>query len=439
MRKALLVARWEFLATVTRVGYIVTVVAMPLFYGGMIAVAGVAGRSATTTAGRVPTGVVDEAHILDLPFAAAQAARREGDLQGIDLTAIGGRQPAAASAGAAIAALTPPSPLVLYESVDEAIAAMRTQTVAAVFAIGADYLTTGRITAYGRDSGIFGQQADQRRQGQVADAIRASLMRRSMADDALARAYAPAARVTRMRVTSQGRVEPLSDPLGLGPFAGSFGVTLLLTMSIFFSAGFLQQATLADRQNRMIEILLSSLDSNELLAGKLLGLGAAGLLQVSIYVALIIVPGTALLSIFQVPLERLLLLFVYYGIGYTLFAAMMTGTGMLGRTPQEAAQLSALWTIASAAPFFFVANIGTNPSGLFARSLSFFPLTSPVTMLLRLGNGDVPPLDLAISIAIDLAAIVFVLRAASRIFRAASLMHGQRATLPEFIRWLRAS
>ena len=60
-------------------------------------------------------------------------------------------------------------------------------------------------------------------------------------------------------------------------------------------------------------------------------------------------------------------------------------------------------------------------------------------MMLRLGNGDVPPLDVGISIAVDVIAIAITLRGAARIFRAASLMQGKRATLPEFLRWMRAA
>ena len=186
-------------------------------------------------------------------------------------------------------------------------------------------------------------------------------------------------------------------------------------------------------------MLLSSVDPNELLAGKLIGLGGAGLLQVAIYVGLILVPGSVLFSIFQIPIDRLMLCFLYYCVGFGLFASLMVGTGMLGRSAQEAAQLSALWTLGSAIPFFFFANIGSQPNGAVAKGLSFFPITSPMTMIMRLGGADVPPLDIVISLVIDTLAIVACLRAASRIFRASTLMQGKRATLPEFLRWFKAA
>jgi ABC-2 type transport system permease protein len=213
----------------------------------------------------------------------------------------------------------------------------------------------------------------------------------------------------------------------------------MLTLAIFFSSAFLQQATVEDRQNRMIEILLSSTDTNQLLLGKIIGLAGAGLLQVTIYLALLIVPAMTLTIALQVPLARLALSFVYFLLGYTLFACLMAGTGALGRTAQESAQMSAIWTLTSAAPMGLLAAITSAPNGALARGLSFFPLTAPVTMLVRLSSGDPPVIDIVASIAVCILATYVSLRAAAKILRASFLMHGKRATLPELIHWLRAA
>ena len=74
---------------------------------------------------------------------------------------------------------------------------------------------------------------------------------------------------------------------------------------------------------------------------------------------------------------------VYFAFGYTLFACLMAGFGMIGRTQQETAQLSALWTLAAVSPMWFIMAIAAAPNGLLARVLSFFPLTMPVTMIIR--------------------------------------------------------
>ena len=421
LKKVGLVARWEFLSTVTRRMYIVAVVAMPLVYGLMLTVAGLTGRAVTRNEGMRPIAVVDKARVID--FAVAREAAETA------------RTAEAAASPAPPPALTP---LVAYTDLDRALADLRSRVVSGILVVESDYLSSGRITAYSIDIGMMSLASARRRQNQVADAIRASLLHRALSGDALTRAYAPAANVTRMHVDAQGLVSPDEASIA-GPFAGPFGVFFMLTMAIFFSAGFLQQATVEDRQNRMIEILLSSLNTNELLVGKILGLSGAGLLQVAIYISFLVVPGVMVLAIIQVSMAKLALSLVYFIIGYTLFASLMASTGMLGRTAQESAQLSTIWTLTAASPMFFLAAISAAPNGIVSRLLSLFPLTSPVTMMMRLGNSDVPAVDVIASIAIGVATIYFTLRAASKILRAASLMYGKRPTLPELVRWLRAA
>ena len=421
--KALRVARWEFLTTITRRTYIFAVVAMPVFYGLMLTVAGATGRLVSRNERARPIAVVDNAHVIDFDVARRRDAARRSEAQDDVAAAMAGQ----------------PQQLQPYTDLDRALADLRAKIVAGVYVVDADYVANGRITSYSSDNGLMSIPADRRRQGQVADAIRASLLHAALSGDALERAYAPAAKVSRMHVDAHGVIAPDKDPTGAGPFAGPFGVFFMLTMAIFFSAGFLQQATVEDRQNRMIEILLSSVDTDTLLVGKILGLSGAGLLQVGLYMFILIVPGIMVLAIIDVSMAKLALALVYFLIGYTLFASLMAGTGMLGRSAQESAQMSAIWTLTSASPMFFLAAISTAPNGLLARSMSFFPLTIPVTMMIRLASADPPIVDILGSIAIGVASIYFALRAASKILRAASLMYGKRATLPEIVRWLRAA
>ena len=421
MRKALLIARWEFRSAVMRRAYLFTLIALPLLFGGIGTITALTTRSAQRSSVGAPIAVVDQAGFVDLAFASEQAASR-----GSDTTA----QPPA---------LGPRPSLVAYSDVNAAIADVAANKASAAYVIEPDYLATGRITTYSRDTGLFGQPVANQRVAQVSDAIRASLLKNRLSGDDLSRAYAPTVRIKRLAVDSSGGVSESSAGFNPGRFFSSFGVFMLFTMSIFFSAGFLQQATIEDRQNRVFEILLSSADADQLLMGKIIGLGGAGLLQVAIYVLLLLLPGSTLFMLIDVPVARLLLSLVYFVIGYLLFASFMAATGMLGRTPQESAQMSAFWTMAAISPMFFVAPIMTAPNGWLSRGLSFFPLSSPVTMLLRLTSPDVPMLDIIGSIAIGIVSVYFALRATARIFRAATLMYGKRPNLPELLRWLKTA
>jgi ABC-2 type transport system permease protein len=143
--------------------------------------------------------------------------------------------------------------------------------------------------------------------------------------------------------------------------------------------------------------------------------------------------------VFEISFAKIALASAYFIVGYLTFACLMIGTGMLGRTAQEGAQISAIWMLIASAPWFFVANISANPTGLASRLFSFFPLTSAITMIMRIMNGEVAPIEIALTLGVDLVAILLIFKAASRIFRASALMYGKRATLPELWRSLRAA
>ncbi|HKT81628.1 MAG TPA: ABC transporter permease [Vicinamibacterales bacterium] len=429
MKKAWLIARWEFRAAVFRRGYIVAVVLMPLLFFGLGAISALTTSTpAARAASRRPTAVVDKAGILDLAFATERAAERER-LRTPDLLT---DAPGASLIG--VPALT------AYDDEQQALRDMADQKIVAVYVIEADYLTTGKITTYGRDTSLFGQAEAGQRVNAVGDAIRASLMRRDLETQALMRAYAPTLTISRKVMAKNGEITDATDSNPLGNFLGTLGVFMMFTMAIFFSAGFLQQATVEDRQNRVFEMLLSSVDPESLIIGKIAGLGAAGLLQVALYVVILIGAGSTALPSLNISPRVLTLAMAYFIVGYLLFASLMAAVGMIARSAQESAQLSAIWTLTAMSPMFFFAAIINAPNGAIARTLSFFPLSSPTTMLLRLTmSPDVPVMDIVISLALGIVSVYFALTGIIKIFRAATLMYGKRPTLPELLHWLRAA
>src|SRR5262245_63468904 len=104
-----------------------------------------------------------------------------------------------------------------------------------------------------------------------------------------------------MKVSKQGDVESANDAFQKAArFFGPFSMFLLLTMSIFFSSGYLLQGIAEEKQNRVIELIWASVDPTELLTGKIIGLGAAGLLQVASYGAMLLFPAVTVCGFFQV-------------------------------------------------------------------------------------------------------------------------------------------
>jgi ABC-2 type transport system permease protein len=244
--------------------------------------------------------------------------------------------------------------------------------------------------------------------------------------------------VRQLKVSKEGHEKASGNSFKeVAEFFGPFSMFLLLTMSIFFSSGYLLQGIAEEKQNRVIEVILSSVRPTELLVGKIIGLGAAGLLQVLVYVGFLFFPAITIFALFHLSLLNLLLSVVYFLLGYLLFAGLMAGTGVLGNSPQESGQLSAFWTLTSVIPMFLMAPISESPNSWLARGLSFFPLTAPVTMLLRVSAAEVPVIDIVLSIAGLVLGIYLSIKGAAKIFRAAALMYGKRPSIREILRWLR--
>jgi ABC-2 type transport system permease protein len=419
MSKVWAIAKREFMVTVTRKSYLFTLFGLPLIMiGGLFAVSILSRETLRDSqAKQGPAGVVDRAHVLDFRL---QAATRPTD----------------STNPLPVPGVRVHSKLVAYDDLDKAMADLRKGDLSAVFLLEADYLQSGEIVVYAAEKGIFSQLTRTGRR-HLSALLRASLASGRLEEATVARILTPA-RFKEMQVSKQGRIQPEGNLLKqAGRFLGPFVMFFLLTMSIFMSSGYLLQGIAEEKQNRVIEILLSSVTPTQLLVGKMLGLGAAGLLQVVVYVLLLIVPAGLIFAVISLSPGQILLSLVYVILGYLLFASLMAGTGMLGNTTQESQQLSIVWTMTSMIPMFLAASLMQQPHSWLARSLSFFPLTAPVTMLLRLSTDEVPLVDVLVSTVVLILGIFLAVKGASRLFRTASLMYGKRPRLGEVYRWLK--
>ena len=215
-------------------------------------------------------------------------------------------------------------------------------------------------------------------------------------------------------------------------------------MSIFTSSGFLLQGLGEEKENRIIEILLSSVSARQLLTGKVLGLGAAGLVQMLVWLlsarwlagmASTTIGG--LLSTLQIPGNLLVLGIVYFILGYLLFAVLMAGVGSISTTSREGQQLSTIFTMIGVIPFMLAPFIMENPNHVVTQALTLFPITAPITIMIRLGLADIPVWELAVSITLLVASIIGALLLAAKVFRTFLLMYGKGPGFGEIIRSLR--
>jgi ABC-2 type transport system permease protein len=216
--------------------------------------------------------------------------------------------------------------------------------------------------------------------------------------------------------------------------------SILFVITLFTTSGFLLQGVSEEKEGRIIEILLSSISPTQLLAGKILGLGAVGLIQVGVWfgagVALLTAATAlfALTGVIKLSMGTILLGLVYYVLGYLLFATLLAVAGSMGTTQRESQQIAGIVSFSAAIPWMVMGFIFANPNAPIAVVLSYIPLTSPVMMLIRLGFGQVPAGQIAISLALLTAGIVVSLWAGAKIFRTSLLMYGKRPSLKDLAR-----
>jgi ABC-2 type transport system permease protein len=221
--------------------------------------------------------------------------------------------------------------------------------------------------------------------------------------------------------------------------------SLLLALSLMLSSTYLIQGLGEEKESRLIEVLLSSVSVRQLLIGKVAGLGAAGLVQVVVWLASLPLLLNLASSVFggffdtiQFPANFIVLGIVYFILGYLLFASLSAGIGAISPNAREGQQLAMIYTLLLFVPLWFSSLLFIFPDSPLWKVLTIFPVTAPVTVMLRLGVSGVAAWELAVSIAVLLASIIGVLFIATRAFRVYLLMYGKRPNWGEFFRSLRS-
>jgi ABC-2 type transport system permease protein len=208
-------------------------------------------------------------------------------------------------------------------------------------------------------------------------------------------------------------------------------VLVVFMVAIITTASTLLQNMSKEKENRLLEVLLISASPGQLLAGKILGLGIIGLLQVSIWLGTIFAifnHGQAALSLpadFSIPPDMLVWGLIFFLLGYAEYAFLMAGAGAM--IPDAKSYSSTAMLVASPMYLGYLVTIFSSygQDSPLAVALSLFPLTSPVTMTWRMAHGSVPAWQLLLAVALLIAATILVARAVSRMFRAQVLLSGQ--------------
>jgi ABC-2 type transport system permease protein len=225
-----------------------------------------------------------------------------------------------------------------------------------------------------------------------------------------------------------------SDAAILSAYLVPYVFTLIFMLSIFITSGYLLQSVTEEKENRVVEILLSSIPALPLMAGKVLGLGAAGLTQVAVWVgtALIAVPlinNQFSLSVTIQPVT-LILAVLFFGLGYMSYGAIYAAVGALAPGAREAQQYASVFGVIAVIPIVLLPAFLSDPSGPLVVALCLLPLTAPAAMLAVLAASPTVPWGLVVaSLAAQIVFVIVAVIGTSRIFRATLLLYGVRPSV----------
>ena len=235
---------------------------------------------------------------------------------------------------------------------------------------------------------------------------------------------------------NQDFIENKSEQDILKSFITSYLFIILLITMVLFSGGMFVRSLVLEKSNRIMEIILSSCTSKELLLGKVLGLSLFGLFQFLIWFLLgvfLYKTNTFDFSLIK-NIEYQILFFI---IGYVFYSSIFIGLGSIVTADHEAQQLTGFLSIFLISPIVFAFQIISSPNSLVALVLSYFPLTSAPTMLLRLNTTNPSFMEIISVVLILLFSLYLVVLVSSKLFRIGILNTGKKPTLKEIYAWLK--
>ena len=300
-----------------------------------------------------------------------------------------------------------------------------------------DAVAARKVTYYGRESGGFLEKSWLSGQLDRAILLR-ELSQRGVSGTQADELLKP---VKLQTIRVEGGKETKANDRGM--FFAVFAMVMLLYTAVIFYGVSVMRAVLEEKNSRVMEVLLSSATSTELMAGKLIGVGAVGLTQIVIWIvmagvyalpALAASASTGEIRIAPLTLAAFALFFL---LGYLLFSSIYAAIGAVITSEQEGQQMQFIIVLPLIISVFMMGPVMRAPDAPVAVWSSMVPFFSPVLMYLRIAVQPPPVWQIALSLALLIGTIAGILVLCARIYRIGILMYGKRPTLPEILKWLK--
>ncbi|HPH53465.1 MAG TPA: ABC transporter permease [Bacteroidales bacterium] len=264
--------------------------------------------------------------------------------------------------------------------------------------------------------------------------------------------------ITTLTLTDEGEKEESAEIY----MALSYIMSLLIYMFIFMFGNMVMRGVIEEKSGRIVEVIVSSVKSVELMIGKILGIALVALTQFLIWVVLTLVlvmvagflmggdivgtmeatdvagMGSILKGILEVRFGYILSCFlIYFVLGYLLYAGMFAAVGAAVDNEADTTQLSMPVTIPLILGLFLMIPTFQNPTGQLAFWSSIIPFTSPMVMMARIPFGVVPFWELALSILLLFATFLLMAVISAKIYKVGILTYGKKASFKDLWKWVK--
>jgi len=397
MKKLWLVFLYEYKKHVMRKRFIFAVLSMPLFVAFMI---GIGFLSVWLQYNKEPVGYVDPNQVLVNP---QQVPEKEKTL-------------------------FKPVESIAYQDESAAKQALESGQIQAYFVFSEDYLSTGKVTMKTLT------KASSNAKGDFGDFVSYNLAR-----DLPKPVFERLSEGDKITIRSlDGSREMGSDNWMVMMLPLLAGVLFIIAVNI--SGGYLMQAVVEEKENRTMEILITSVSPTQLMAGKVVGDIMVGLTELVIWILFVVV-GLKIAPLFfeigpipSMDAKYILLLAGTLIPAFVMVAAAMGALGATATEAREAQQMAGFFTLPIVVPFWFTSQIMFNPNGALAIGMSMFPLTAPIALPLRAGFTNIPWWQTTITISVLVVLAVFSLWLSGKIFHIGMLRYGKKVSLKEAFR-----
>ncbi len=318
--------------------------------------------------------------------------------------------------------------IVLLKSIEMGRSKLEDKSWKGIVVIPADYIETGKVEVFTRRSDLFGSSM---KTGWLSRMLRREILKKTSLSENEMNRIRNYATATEFEINKEGKFEEvnmLSKGLSLGiPLV----VAGLLVLALMMNASALLASIAEEKENKVMEVIISSVSADHLLFGKVLGIVCAGMLQIAIWMAMVsiipIILQTAMNEFvdYDVNLGQLMISGIFMVMGFMFYGSLLAGMGSLGSTYKDCQQLSAAVIVCACVPMMLFHVFISDPNSIVPRVLSMIPFFSPIGMTLRLGSGDIALWEVALSFLILTISTWFAIKVAARLFRAGTLMRGK--------------